>query len=463
MISRLLDKFKALPPSQSPITDEEQIKATYRRWRIRTLYSCFFGYTVFYFCRLNLSMAIPRMQEELGYSKTALGTIGSALLIMYGIGKFINGIMADRANPRYFMAFGLLLSATVTLTFGILGILLSNIALSSIGMTVALMILVLLWGMNGWFQAMGFPPGARLLSHWYSPSEYGIIWGIYGCSHQVGAATIYITSGYLVKIGWQYAFLFPGVFALGFAFVLFNRLRDVPETMGLPPVEKYTGDVKDEKKLEELETQPSVRERLFKYVLNNKYIWFIGLGNLFLYIARYGISLWVPSFLTETKGITITRGGWNLGLFEILGILGMLSAGWISDKISKARRGPVMAIYMFILSFGIFWFWITPGSNSVVLTFALALCGFLVYGPLMLVSVAAAGFAGKKSAASASGFTGLLGYIGATLSGFGIGGVSDIYGIRTGFSLLIASGILSAFFFALTWNAKPRAFTEAAL
>ncbi|MHC4489730.1 MAG: MFS transporter, partial [Planctomycetota bacterium] len=414
MISKFFAKFKALRPAETLIADEKEIRSTYRYWRIRTLYSCFFGYAVFYFCRVNLPMAIPLMQEELGYSKTALGTIASALFIMYGIGKFINGIMADRANPRYFMAFGLLLSATVNLTFGILGILLSNIALSSIGMTIALMILVLLWGINGWFQAMGFPPGARLLSHWYSPSEYGRIWGIYGCSHQVGAATIYIISGYLLKIGWQYVFLFPGVF---------------------------TGDVKDEKKLEELETQPPVRETLFKYVLNNKYIWFIGLGNLFLYIARYGIITWVPSFLRETKGIIITtKAGWSLGLFEILGILGMLSAGWISDKISKARRGPVMAIYMFILSFGIFWFWNTPGSNPVVLTFALAVCGFLVYGPLMLVSVAVAGFAGKKSAASASGFTGLLGYIGATLSGFGIGYVSDIYGIKTGFSLLIVSG-----------------------
>ncbi len=445
MISKFFGKFKALRPAETLITDEEEIQSTYRYWRIRTLYSCFIGYVVFYFCRVNISMAIPAMETDLGYSKTKLGLIVSALQIMYGIGKFCNGILADRSNPRYFMAFGLFLSAIVNIVFGL---------------NASLLVLMVLWGMNGWFQSMGFPPGARLLSHWYSPSEYGRIWGIYGCSHQVGTAAIMVIGGYVVSFGWQYVFILPAMLAVLIALFLFNRLKDVPETMGLPPVEKYTGDVKDEKKLEELETQPPVRETLFKYVLNNKYIWFIGLGNLFLYIARYGIITWVPSFLTETKGITIEKVGWNLFLFEILGILGMLSAGWISDKISKARRGPVMAIYMFILSFGIFWFWNTPGSNPVVFTFALAVCGFLVYGPLMLVSVAVAGFAGKKSAASASGFTGLLGYTGATLSGFGIGYVSDIYGIKTGFSLLIASGILSAFFFALTWKVKPRALTE---
>ncbi|MHC4631996.1 MAG: MFS transporter, partial [Planctomycetota bacterium] len=110
MISKFFAKFKALRPAETLIADEKEIRSTYRYWRIRTLYSCFFGYAVFYFCRVNLPMAIPLMQEELGYSKTALGTIASALFIMYGIGKFINGIMADRANPRYFMAFGLLLS-----------------------------------------------------------------------------------------------------------------------------------------------------------------------------------------------------------------------------------------------------------------------------------------------------------------------------------------------------------------
>lgn len=446
MISRLLDKFKALPPSQSPITDKDQIKATYRRWRIRTLYSCFIGYAVFYLCRVNIGMAIPAMQADLGYSKTKLGLIVSALQIMYGIGKFSNGILADRSNPRYFMAFGLFLSAVVNLIFGL---------------NSSLVILMILWGFNGWFQSMGFPPGARLLSHWYSPLEYGRIWGIYGCSHQVGAAAISIAVGYLVAFGWQYAFITPALFAILIAVFLFNRLRDVPETMGLPPVEQYTGDVTDQKVIDALEIQPSVKDTLTRYVLSNKFIWFTAFGNMFLYIARYGLLTWAPSFIRATKAVTIEQAGWVLATYEMLGIMGMLSAGWISDKISKARRGPIMAIYMFALSFGIFAFWISPPGHPFLFTATLGICGFLVYGPLMLVSVAVAGYAGKKAAATASGFTGLWGYIGATLSGVGVGFAADTFGWEGGFATIIGSGILSSLFFALTWKAKPRAFTEA--
>jgi len=445
MISDFFNLFKARPPSDTLITDEEEIRSTYTYWRRRVLYSCFIGYAVFYFCRVNISMAIPYMEESLGYSKTQIGWIVSALQIMYGIGKFGNGIMADRSNPRYFMAFGLFLSAVVNLIFGL---------------NASLIVLIILWGCNGWFQSMGFPPGARLLSHWYSPSEYGRIWGLYGCSHQVGAAIILVTAGYMVSMGWQYAFITPGLFALVIAVFLFNRLRDVPETMGLPPVEHYTGDVTDKKVLDALETQPSVREALLNHVLNDRYVWFTAFGNLFLYVARYGLLTWSPTFIRAHKGVSIAGAGWIVAAFEVLGILGMLSAGWISDRTFKSRRGPIMAMYMFALSFGIFTFWIAPAGNTFLFTVALCVCGFLVYGPLMLVSVAVAGYAGKKSAATAAGFTGLWGYVGATLSGVGVGWAADRFGWAGAFSFIIGSGILSAIFFGLTWNAKPRAFKK---
>src|SRR4051812_49114239 len=87
-------------PAAPPLNDPAEIDATYRHWRTRILYSSFAGYAVFYFCRVNISMAIPQMQADLGYSKTQLGWLASALQITYGLGKFGNGILADRTNPR---------------------------------------------------------------------------------------------------------------------------------------------------------------------------------------------------------------------------------------------------------------------------------------------------------------------------------------------------------------------------
>ncbi len=139
-----------------------------------------------------------------------------------------------------------------------------------------------------------------------------------------------------------------------------------------------------------------------------------------------------------------------------MGILGMLSAGWISDRLFRARRGPVMAIYMSLLTFSLYMFWIAPPGRPLLYALLFGLSGLLVYGPLMLVSVAAINFAGKKAAATSAGFTGFWGYVGATASGVGIGGAAQRYGWHYGFSLIIGSGLLSALFFAMTWKIRPR-------
>ena len=108
---------------------------------------------------------------------------------------------------------------------------------------------------------------------------------------------------------------------------------------------------------------------------------------------------------------------------------------------------------MFLLAFCIILFWIAPYGNTLLIILILALSGFLVYGPLMLVSVAAATYAGKKSAASASGFTGFWGYVGATISGVGVGGVAEYYGWKGAFMMILFSAFLSAVFFALACHA----------
>jgi glycerol-3-phosphate transporter len=443
LILSSLFAFLKIPKIPENCTSTQRADLLYPYWRLRILYSSFIGYAVFYFCRVNISMAIPNLQDSLGFSKTQIGLIVSALQITYGVGKFLNGIFADRSNPRYFMALGLFLSGLVNILFG----------LGS-----SLIVLMILWGINGWFQSMGFPPGAKLLSHWFSPSEYGRIWGIYGCSHQVGTAIILIFSGYIVVLGWQYVFWIPGIIAIVVAVFLFNRLRDVPSTMDLPPVEKYRGDIHNKETLDSLERQPTVSEALINHVLKNRYIWFIALGNFFLYIARYGALTWGPAFINEKKGIPISKAGWMMAFFEVAGILGMLSAGWISDRIFKARRGPIMAIYMFCLAFAMIAFWQIPDRYPSLFTLSLGLSGFFVYGPLMLVSVAMAGFAGKKVAATSAGFAGVWGYMGAVLSGVLVGWTIDHYGWTGGFLFFIGSALLSTLFFSFTWKIKPRGF-----
>ena len=57
-------------------------------------------YATFYLCRVNFSVAIPGMMNELGFSKTALGLVGSTLFTTYAIGQFVNGQLSDKFGGR---------------------------------------------------------------------------------------------------------------------------------------------------------------------------------------------------------------------------------------------------------------------------------------------------------------------------------------------------------------------------
>lgn len=431
----------AAQPHIEPIKGEDEIKKLYRHWRIRMMYSTMIGYAAFYLVRKNFSMAMPSFLQEFGASKTDLGLVLSLFSVIYGVGKFFNGILADRANPRYFMAIGLILSGVTNLFFGL------STGMITIGV---------FWLFNAWFQAMGSPPCARILTHWYSPKELGTKYGIWNASHQVGGAGIMILAGYLIpNYGWRSAFYIPAILAILIGFYLINRLRDTPQSMGLPPIEEYRKEAKKHLDRDE-DTAHSAREIFLKHILPNKTLWYLCFANFFVYIVRIGVLDWTPTYLIEAKGSKLSLAGFQVAGFEIAGIFGAIAAGWASDKIFKGRRGPVNLSCMALLTIFLFWFWKLPAGHPWLEATALIMVGFLVYGPQMLVAVAAADAASKKAAATAIGLTGTFGYLGSTVCGVGTGLLVDRFGWNGGFIFYVACSIAATLLFLLTWKAKAK-------
>lgn len=424
---------------------EKTVRERYSYWRIRILYSMIFGYAAFYLVRMNFSMALPAISIEYGYTKTQLGAIITLWSIIYGVGKFVNGYFSDRSNARYFM------------TLGLLGAALSSFFM---GFGSSLYYFGFFWAINAWFQSMGWPPVARLLTHWYSPTELGTKWGLTNMSHQIGGAAIVLIAGYLVQhFGWQYAFTVPAILVLGIAALLFNRLRDTPQSIGLPSIEQHKGLVKNPLETEEEHLAPKA---LIMRVLKNRLLWYVCLGNMFLYVVRMGVFNWAPTFLSELKGASLMSSGWQVAGFEIAGITGGIAAGWASDRFFSGRRGPVSVIYMGLLTASLFYFWWVPAGNHLMNGLAMMAVGFLVYGPQVLAGVAAADFASKKAVGMANGLTGTFGYLGSGLSGICVGWVADHYGWGGGFIFFIVAALLATFFFSLTWNNRAKVLEEQA-
>lgn len=429
--------LKQASEKEQTIREPEALNKEFRYWRTRIMYTTMVGYILFYFVRKNISIAMPAIEADLGVTKAQLGLFLTMHGVLYGVSKFVNGFWGDRTNPRYFMALGLSLSAAMSLFFG----------LSS-----GVMAFGIFWLLNGWFQGMGFPPCANSLTNWFSAKERGVKFAIWNTSHSIGAGLVLVLNSFLIGYGWRYCFIVPAALAFAGALFVINRLQDRPQSLGLPPVEVFRGEepeIKEEEHTGDLNFRQFVRKKVF----GNPFVWFLCLANLFLYTIRYSILDWGPTFLTEMKGVELQKAGWLVAGYEGFGILGMLSGGWMMDKVFKGRGGRAALIYMLICTIAVFLFWKLPGESPLFYGLLLCVIGFFIYGPQALVGIIAANLATKRAAATAIGLTGLFGYLSTVLSGWGLGVIVTKGGWYSGFLTLVIAGVAATLFFAFTWNA----------
>ena len=163
---------------------------------------------------------------------------------------------------------------------------------------------------------MGWPPSGRVLVHWFSVSERGSKTSIWNVAHNVGGGlmapiatwgismTALYNFGYLK--GFEGVFIYPALLAI--IAILSILIRDTPQSQGLPPIEQYKNDYATSTK-QTIETELT-KEILFKYVLNNKWVWAIAFTNIFVYFVRYGVLDWAPTYLSEEKHFDLSASGW---------------------------------------------------------------------------------------------------------------------------------------------------------
>jgi phosphoglycerate transporter family protein len=439
----LLGIFRPDPPADVMLADPAQIAAQTRYWQNRILVASTIGYAIFYFVRKNISIAMPVMLKQLGLTKADMGLFLTLHGLLYGVSKFINGFLGDRANARTFMAFGLICSAVMNVFFG----------LSS-----AAVVLGVFWMLNGWFQGMGFPPCARLLTHWFPPQKLATKMSIWNISHSVGAGAIVILCGYLAERNWRLCFFVPAAIALACAVYLLLALRDTPASLGLPIAGAGAGAA-DQPTVEPDDAE-EFNAFLWRQVFSNKYIWLFSIANFFVYTLRYALLDWSATLLTETRGVKLAHAGWMVAAYEVSGVIGALMAGWLTDRYFGGRGARVAVFYMLGCAAAVLAFWKVPGQSQLTGAALLCAAGFCVYGPQCLVGVAAANLATRRAAATAVGLTGIFGYASTILSGWGLGLLVDRAGWDAAFLCLIAVTIAGAILFAAAWPARPHGYTH---
>lgn len=423
--------FLKPPAHRSPLPAEQQ-KRVYPRLRWQVFLGVFIGYAGYYLVRKNFSVAIPEL-KALGYNEGELGFALSAVSVAYGISKFVMGNVSDRSNARVFLSLGLLLSALIILFMGV-----SPWATSSVPIMFTLLFL------NGWVQGMGWPSSGRALVHWFSFKERGTKMSIWNTAHNIGGAAMGSLAGWaLEEYGWQSAFIAPAIAAVLIAVIAFLLVRDTPQSCGLSSIEEYKNDYVENYSVEH-EKELSAKEIFRRYILPNKVLWYIAIINIFIYMVRYGVLDWAPTYLREFKGYSIKESSWAYAAFEYAGIPGTILCGWISDKYFQNRRAPAIILYMILVTIAVVVYWQNPVGQKWIDYCALIAIGFLIYGPVMLIGVFALDLVPKKAAGTAAGLTGLFGYLfGSVGANWLIGEIVEQYKWQGGFITLLIACILA--------------------
>lgn len=415
------------------MADKKFIKA---QWRF--IICSMIAYMFFYVTRKNLSMAQPEMLAQGVITKEALGVILTVHGVLYGVSRFVNGFWADRLNGRIFMALGLALSAVMNLLFGC---------------TSLTVLFAAFWILNGWTQGMGFPPCAKMLTHWIHPKELATKMSVWNTSHSFGSALALGLCSMLFAfgMGWRWCFYVPAVLAALAAVFCFFCVKDGPQEDGLPELDlsdvRGTAAGTAARKVTDAD-----RRRL---VFRNRVIWLCAFANFFVYVVRFGFLDWGPTFLKEHKGIEVSKGGLMIIAFELAAVVGTVFAGWFTDRVFKGRGIRTCVFCMLFAGLCALGFWYLPdGAPMWQATLLLMGTGFFIYGPQALVGIVAAQQATNDAAAMANGFMGIMGYAATTVSGIGIALISTHFGWNAALLSIGAFALAGMALFMCAWSAK---------
>ena len=430
-------------------------KRGFKYWQWRVILSTMIGYSMFYFVRKNFSFAMPALAAEYGITNTDFGIILTLVGIIYGVSKLLNGFIADRFNARWHLIIGLSACVALNFLFGWS----DRISTLLTGQTegpdfVGTMVVVMgvLLILNNIFQGCGFPPCNRLMTHWVPPKELATKMAIWNTSHSIGAGLLAILCGYIIGStgDWRQCFWIPGMIAAAGILFIFITLRDTPKSVGLPELPDTRTELDDD------DTPKAYRAFVRKKVLLNPVVWLLATSDLFVYVVRFAVLDWGPTFLGQMSvPLSPQLSGWTIGIFEVAGCLGMLSAGWISDHVFKGKSHRVCAVEMGLVAICLVILQLLPKDASPILVLVLlAIAGFFIYGPQALIGVTAAKHATKKAASSALGIIGLMSYLSVVITGAGLGWFSDHFGWDHLFILMAGFAVVGGILLAVLWNIK---------
>ncbi len=407
------------------------------------LWTLWLTYGAFYFCRTNLSVAVPGMQMSvsnggLGLSGEQTGWILASLKIAYGLGQLLNGQLSERMSPRVLLAVGMFCSAGLNVLFGF---------------SAGFYFLVFVWAMNGFSQSLGWTPCVRVMANWVPVARRGHAVGLIGTGYQITQGLTYLIAGQAAEhLGWRGALYAPAVLLTLTGVFMLVCLREVPEQDSLASSDTQRAAAQAER------PKMSLAAGLY-WTLYNPALWLLGLSLGLLNACRYGFTDWGVKHLVDTQKIGVGKATLQFFVIAIGATAGSYLAGWATDRFFGSRRAPVVCLLMVLLGVLSPVYGYVAGQSVIGTMLVLVVIGFCIFGPqVLLVGTAPADLAHRGTSAAAAGFVNFLGYMGAATGDVVTGHYSSASqgGWRIVIFIWAGWAFLGALITGLLWNTSAR-------
>ena len=377
-------------------------------------------YCSLYCTRLNLSNAGAVMMDGLGWSKSDLGILTGALFWTYGIGQFVNGRLSEIVGPAKFVVLSVVLSVAANVLFSF---------------QTSLVMMAVIWGLNGYFQSMAWTPGVAILTKWWPGPTRGFATGLAhafsGFGQVAAILSVALAFEVLPNLGWRAAFTVSAAFPLVALIAYLIWARTSPTQIGLAEyVEEDPARARIEDEMRVLVAQ---RGKLYpyRYVLANRQFMIWMMIAFITGLARYGLVTWIPLYFIDRFNISVTSGLMGtLSLPVGMGI-GTLVIPWLTDKWCSNNRLPAVITSAIIGGASIGGFLLlnpTVGWQMACVQVLLFVAGFCIYAINGTAWAYATDIGGRVFSATTSGVLNFSAYMGAAVQSFVYGFLLDKIG-----------------------------------
>ena len=315
-------------------------------WQRRIFALLWTSYASYYLCRMNFAAAQPLMLDEFAdWTRAQIGLIPSVYAVFYATGQFVNGQIGARFGARRMMVIGLVLIA------------LCNIAFS---FTSSYALMVVLWAINGYCQSIGWPQVVQTMSNWFRVRRRGTMMGLISTCYQGGNVLAWLLAAH----GWRASFWVPGLILLPQAVVMLTFMRNQPENAGLPHIrDDGLDDTPDGDGAETAQAEEWSILKIVRVTLSSKMLWILAMTYFCFNAVRYSFMNWGIQYFNNFHEVDIKSSAFMSIAFPLIGSLGAISSGWVSDRFFQSRRAPVCTIMLAFLSgFCLLFIPIEPGQ-----------------------------------------------------------------------------------------------------